>query len=99
MDHSRTNTIVSRTTNAEEIVKFRFKGPCGVGTETFIMEKVLRPEVVLAKARLQIGQNRHDERFVRIPLLRYKRARDFAAIGDNLGTNGRQRVPRPESHI
>lgn len=49
MDEYWTNARVSGTTNAQGIVQFSFKGPCGVGTEAFIVENATKPGLVFDK--------------------------------------------------
>lgn len=47
MDQYWTNALVSGTTNAQGVVQFDFKGPCGVGTESFLVENATRGTRVL----------------------------------------------------
>lgn len=49
MDQYWTNALVSGTTNAQGIVQFNFKGPCGVGTEAFIVENATKAPLVFDK--------------------------------------------------
>jgi len=49
MDEYWTNAVVSGTTNAQGIVQFNFKGPCGVGTEAFIVENATKAPLVFDK--------------------------------------------------
>ena len=49
MDQYWTNALVSGTTNAMGIVQFNFKGPCGVGTEAFIVENATKAPLVFDK--------------------------------------------------
>jgi hypothetical protein len=49
MDQYWTNTRVSGTTNSQGIVQFSFKGPCGVGTEAFIVENATKAPLVFDK--------------------------------------------------
>jgi probable HAF family extracellular repeat protein len=49
MDQYWTNALVSGTTNAEGIVQLKFKGPCGVGTEAFIVENATKAPLVFDK--------------------------------------------------
>jgi probable HAF family extracellular repeat protein len=49
MDQYWTNKRVSRTTNTMGIAKFNFKGPCGVGTEAFIVENAKKAPLVFDK--------------------------------------------------
>ena len=49
MDQYWTNTLVSGTTNAQGIVQFDFKGPCGVGTEAFVVENATKAPLVFDK--------------------------------------------------
>ena len=49
MDQYWTNTLASGTTNAKGIVQFNFKGPCGVGTEAFIVESATKAPLVFDK--------------------------------------------------
>jgi len=47
MDEYWTNAVVSGTTNSQGMVQFDFKGPCGVGTETFLVENATKGMRVL----------------------------------------------------
>jgi hypothetical protein len=49
MDEYWTNVRVSGTTDAQGIVRFNFKGPCGVGTESFIVENATKAPLVFDK--------------------------------------------------
>ncbi|HZQ70282.1 MAG TPA: hypothetical protein VFA68_17270 [Terriglobales bacterium] len=49
MDQYWTNTVVSGTTNSQGIVQLNFKGPCGVGTEAFIVENASKAPLVFDK--------------------------------------------------
>ena len=49
MDEYWTNALVSGTTNAQGVVQFNFKGPCGVGTEAFIVENATKAPLVFDK--------------------------------------------------
>ena len=49
MDQYWTNTRVSGTTNAQGVVQLNFKGPCGVGTEAFIVENATKAPLVFDK--------------------------------------------------
>ena len=49
MDQYWTNTLLSGTTNAQGIVQFDFKGPCGVGTEAFVVENATKAPLVFDK--------------------------------------------------
>jgi hypothetical protein len=49
MDQYWTNARVSRKTNAMGIAKFNFKGPCGVGTEAFIVENATKAPLAFDK--------------------------------------------------
>jgi len=49
MDEYWTNALVSGTTDAKGIVQFDFKGPCGVGTESFIVENATKAPLVFDK--------------------------------------------------
>ncbi len=46
---SGTTSTVSRTTGANGVVQFNFKGPCGVGTEAFIVENATKTPLVFDK--------------------------------------------------
>ena len=47
MDQYWTNAVVSGITNAQGVVQFDFKGPCGVGTEAFLVENATKGTRVL----------------------------------------------------
>jgi probable HAF family extracellular repeat protein len=49
MDQYWKNTVVSGTTNAKGLVKLALKGPCGVGTESFIVESATQGTRVFDK--------------------------------------------------
>ena len=49
MDQKWKNTVVSGTTNAQGVVQFNLKGPCGVGTEAFIVENATKAPLVFDK--------------------------------------------------
>jgi hypothetical protein len=49
MDQYWKNTVVSRTTNAQGVAQFKLKGPCGVGTEAFIVENATKAPLVFDK--------------------------------------------------
>jgi hypothetical protein len=49
MDQYWTNALVSGTTNAQGTVQLNFKGPCGVGTEAFIVENATKAPLVFDK--------------------------------------------------
>jgi hypothetical protein len=49
MDQYWTNAHVLGTTNAQGIVEFNFKGPCGVGAEAFIVENATKTPLVFDK--------------------------------------------------
>lgn len=49
MDEYWTNKRVAGTTDMDGIVQFKFKGPCGVGTESFIVESAARDSMTLDK--------------------------------------------------
>ena len=49
MDQYWTNAQVSGTTNAQGRVQFNFKGPCGVGTEAFVIENATKSPLVFDK--------------------------------------------------
>jgi hypothetical protein len=49
MDQYWTNEVVSGTTDAKGVVQFKFKGPCGVGTESFIVEDATNGPLVFDK--------------------------------------------------
>lgn len=49
MDEYWTNAVVSGTTNSQGVVQFDFKGPCGVGTEAFIVENATKAPLVFDK--------------------------------------------------
>ena len=49
MDQYWTNAVVSGTTNIQGIVQLNFKGPCGVGTEAFIVENATKVPLVFDK--------------------------------------------------
>ena len=49
MDQYWTNALVSGTTDAKGIVQFKFKGPCGVGTESFIVENATKAPLIFDK--------------------------------------------------
>jgi len=50
MDQYWTSALVSGTTDAKGTVQFKFKGPCGVGTESFIVENAIKAPLVFDKA-------------------------------------------------
>ena len=49
MDQDWTNARVSGTTNTQGVVQLNFKGPCGVGTEAFIVENATKAPLVFDK--------------------------------------------------
>jgi hypothetical protein len=49
MDQYWTNARVSGTTNAKGVVQLNFKGPCGVGTEAFIVENATKAPLAFDK--------------------------------------------------
>jgi hypothetical protein len=49
MDEYWTNARVSGITNAQGVAQFNFKGPCGVGTEAFIVENATKAPLVFDK--------------------------------------------------
>lgn len=49
MDQYWKNAVVSRTTNLNGIAQFKFKGSCGVGTESFIVENAKKTGLVFDK--------------------------------------------------
>ncbi len=49
MDQYWKNAVVSGTTDAKGIVEFKLKGPCGVGTESFIVEGATSQSLVFDK--------------------------------------------------
>jgi hypothetical protein len=49
MDQYWTNAVVSGTTNTQGIVQLNFRGPCGVGTEAFIVENATKAPLVFDK--------------------------------------------------
>ena len=49
MDEYWTNARVKGTTNSQGVVVFNFKGPCGVGTEAFIVENAKKAPLFFDK--------------------------------------------------
>ena len=49
MDEKWTNAVASGTTNTNGVVQFTFKGPCGVGAETFLVENARKKGLAFDK--------------------------------------------------